>query len=77
MQITTQFLESFQKGLGSNVNMRNTFHPRTDDQAKCEIQTSEDILRLYVIDFKGNFDDYLPMIEFACNDYHSTIYMSP
>ena len=31
-----------------------------------------------MIDFKGNWDDHLPLIEFACNNsYHSTIQMDP
>ena len=31
-----------------------------------------------VLDFKGNWDKYLPLIEFAYNNsYHSTIGMAP
>ena len=36
------------------------------------------MLREYVIDFKGNWDDHLPLIEFAFNkSYHSSIGMAP
>ncbi|WMV54516.1 hypothetical protein MTR67_047901, partial [Solanum verrucosum] len=36
------------------------------------------MLRACVIDFKGNWDDYLPLIEFAYNNsYHSSIQMAP
>ncbi|WMV46448.1 hypothetical protein MTR67_039833 [Solanum verrucosum] len=35
------------------------------------------MLRAFVIDFKGNWDDYLPLIEFAYNNsYHSSISMA-
>ncbi|WMV24685.1 hypothetical protein MTR67_018070 [Solanum verrucosum] len=38
----------------------------------------EDMLRACVIDFKGNWDDHLPLIEFAYNNsYHSSIAMAP
>ncbi|WMV50450.1 hypothetical protein MTR67_043835 [Solanum verrucosum] len=36
------------------------------------------MLRACVIDFKGNWDDHLPLIEFAYNNsYHSNIQMTP
>ncbi|KAH0709413.1 hypothetical protein KY284_010840 [Solanum tuberosum] len=60
--------KSIQKGLGS----------KTDGQAKCTIQTLKDMLRACVIDFKGNWDDHLTLIEFAYNNnYHSSIQMAP
>ncbi|XP_069154486.1 uncharacterized protein [Solanum lycopersicum] len=52
------------KGLASKVNL--------------SIQTLEDMLRACVIDFKENWDDQVPLIEFAYNsNYHSSIYMAP
>jgi len=42
------------------------------------IQTLEDMLRACVIDFKGNWDNPLPLIEFSYNNsYHSSIGMTP
>ncbi|KAH0710411.1 hypothetical protein KY284_011838 [Solanum tuberosum] len=77
-QFTAQFWKSFQKGLGSKVNLSTAFHPQTDRQAERTIQTLEDMLRACVIDFKGNWDDHLPLIEFAYNNnYHSSIQMAP
>nr|WMB96861.1 hypothetical protein [Solanum melongena]WMB97140.1 hypothetical protein [Solanum aethiopicum] len=36
------------------------------------------MLRACVIDFKGNWDDHLPLIEFAYNNsFHSSIQMAP
>ena len=58
--------------------MSTNFHPQTDGQAERTIQTLEDMLRACVIDFKGNWDDHLPLIEFAYNNsYHSSIKMAP
>ena len=77
-QFTANFWKSFQKGLGTQVNFSTAFHPQTDGQAERTIQTLEDMLRACVIDFKGNWDDHLPLIEFAYdNSYHSSIQMAP
>ena len=75
---TSHFWKSFQKGLGTHVNLSTTFHPQTDRQAERTIQTIEDMLRACVIDFKGCWDDHLPLIKFAYNNsYHSSIQMAP
>ncbi|XP_049397331.1 uncharacterized protein LOC125861487 [Solanum stenotomum] len=77
-QFTAMFWKSFQKSLGTQVNLSTTFHPQTDGQAECTIQTLEDMLRACVLDFKGSWDDHLPLIEFAYNNsYHSSIKMAP
>ena len=47
-------------------------------QAARTIQTLEDMLRACVINFKGSWDDHLPLIEFANNNnYHSRIQKVP
>ncbi|KAH0709023.1 hypothetical protein KY284_010450 [Solanum tuberosum] len=75
MTKSTHFLP---KGVGSKVNLSTAFHPQTDGQAERTIQTLEDMLRVCVIDFKGNWDNHLPLIEFAYNNsYHSSIQMAP
>ncbi|WMV32426.1 hypothetical protein MTR67_025811 [Solanum verrucosum] len=73
-QFTSQFQKSFQKGFGTRVKLSTAFHPQTDGQVERTIKTLEDMLRACVIDFKGNWDDPLPLIEFAYNNnYHSSI----
>ena len=38
----------------------------------------EDFLRAYALDLKGNWDDYLPLVEFAHNNsFQASIGMSP
>ena len=61
-QFTSHFWKSFQKGLSTQVNLSTTFHPQTDGQVERTIQTLEDILRACVIDFKGSWDDHLPLL---------------
>ena len=54
------------------------FHAQNDRQLECIIQTLEDMLKACVIDFKGSWDDHLPLIEFSYNNsYHSSIGMAP
>ena len=77
-QFTSYFCKAFQKGLDTQVHLSTAFHPQTDGQAERTIQTLEDMLRLCAIDFKGIWDDHLPLIEFAYNNsYHSSIQMAP
>ena len=47
------------------MNLSIVFHPQIDEQAERTIQTLEDILRDFVIDINGNWDDHLPLIEFS------------
>ena len=44
-QFTTNFWRSFQKSLGTQVNLSTTFQPQTDGQAECTIHTLEDMMR--------------------------------
>ncbi|KAH0678966.1 hypothetical protein KY284_020051 [Solanum tuberosum] len=68
----------FITGLGSKVNLSTAFHPQINGQEERTIQTLEDMLRACLIDFKGNWDDHLPLIEFSYNNsYHSSIHMAP
>ncbi|WMV45713.1 hypothetical protein MTR67_039098 [Solanum verrucosum] len=77
-QFIANFWESFQKSLGTQVNLSTTFHPQTDGQAECTIQTLEDTLQACVLDFKGSWDEHLLLIEFAYNNsYHSSIKIAP
>ncbi|GJZ03591.1 reverse transcriptase domain-containing protein, partial [Tanacetum coccineum] len=58
--------------------MSTDFHPQTDGQSEWTIQTLEDMLQACVIDFGGNWDDHLPLVEFAYNNsYHASIKMPP
>ncbi|GJT03923.1 putative reverse transcriptase domain-containing protein [Tanacetum coccineum] len=54
------------------------FTSRTDRQSERTIQTLEDMLKAYVIDFSGSWDVHLPLAEFSYNNiYHSSIRCDP
>ncbi|GJY28613.1 putative reverse transcriptase domain-containing protein [Tanacetum coccineum] len=58
--------------------MSTTYHPQTDGQSEHTIQTLEDMLRAYILDFGGSWDVHLPLVEFSYNNgYHSSIRCSP
>ncbi|WMV45196.1 hypothetical protein MTR67_038581 [Solanum verrucosum] len=65
------------RGLGTHVKLSTIFHPQTDGLAECIIQNFKYMLRAYVIDFKGNLDDHLPLIEFVYNNSYHSIIMTP
>jgi hypothetical protein len=55
-----------------------TFHPQTDGQSERTIQTLEDMLRACVLDFKGSWIQYIPLIEFTYNNsFQASIDMAP
>ncbi|GJR59396.1 putative reverse transcriptase domain-containing protein [Tanacetum coccineum] len=47
---------SLQKALGTNLDMSTAYHPHTDGQSERTIQTLEDMLRAYVIDFGNGWE---------------------
>ncbi|GKE49376.1 putative reverse transcriptase domain-containing protein [Tanacetum coccineum] len=58
--------------------MSTAYHPQTDGQSERTIQTLEDMLRAYVIDFKSSWDRHLPLVEFSYNNsYHASIKVAP
>ena len=64
--------------MGTSLNFSTAFHPQTDGQSERTIQILEDMLRACVLDFKGTWNRYLPLIEFSYNNsYQATIGMAP
>ena len=76
-KFTSHFWESLQATMGTKLTFSIAYHPQTDGQSKCSIQTFEDMLRACVLDLGGRWDSHLPLIEFAYNNkYHSSIEMA-
>nr|GEY88940.1 putative reverse transcriptase domain-containing protein [Tanacetum cinerariifolium] len=66
------------KALGTRLDLSTAYHPETDGQSERTIQTLEDILRACAMDFGGNWDTHLPLVEFSYNNsYHSSIKCAP
>jgi hypothetical protein len=74
----SHFWKSLQSALGTRLDLSTAYHPQTDGQSERTIQTLEDMLRSCVLDFGGNWDSHLPLIEFSYNNsYHTSIGMAP
>nr|GEY42933.1 putative reverse transcriptase domain-containing protein [Tanacetum cinerariifolium] len=74
----SRFWRSFQESLGTSLDMSTTYHPQIDSQSERTIQTLEDMLRAYVIDFGSGWDKHLPLAEFSYNNsYHASIKAAP
>ena len=64
--------------MGTRLHFGTAFHPQKAGQSEKTIQTLEDMLRVCVLEFKGSWDRYLPLMEFSYNNsYQSNIEMAP
>nr|GEY23537.1 putative reverse transcriptase domain-containing protein [Tanacetum cinerariifolium] len=61
---TSRFWKSLQKVLGTQLDLSTAYNPKTDGQSERTIQTLEDMLRACAMDFGGNWDTHLPLVEF-------------
>nr|GFC85846.1 reverse transcriptase domain-containing protein [Tanacetum cinerariifolium] len=69
---------SLQNALGARLDMSTAYHPETDCQSERNIQTLEDMLRAYAIDFGKGWVNHLPLVEFSYNNnYHASIKATP
>ena len=77
-RFTAHFLKSFQKAMGTRLTMSTTFHPQTDGQSERTIQVLEDMLRACILDYKGSWEEHLPLVEFTYNNsYQVSRQMAP
>ncbi|GJW81256.1 putative reverse transcriptase domain-containing protein [Tanacetum coccineum] len=73
-RFTSLFWQALHKVLGTRLDMSTAYHPETDGQSERTIQTLEDMLRAYVLDFGKNWDRHLPLVEFS---YNNSNYVRP
>ncbi|GJR38267.1 putative reverse transcriptase domain-containing protein [Tanacetum coccineum] len=77
-RFTSQFWQSLQKALGTQLDFSTAYHPQTDGQSERTIQTLEDMLRACVLNFGKGLDRHLPLVEFSYNNsYHTSIKAAP
>ncbi|GJT32388.1 putative reverse transcriptase domain-containing protein [Tanacetum coccineum] len=75
---TSNIWKSFQKTMGTQLDMSTAYHPQTDGQSERTIQTLENMLRACVIDFGNGWERHLLLIEFSYNNsYHASIKAAP
>nr|GEZ14431.1 putative reverse transcriptase domain-containing protein [Tanacetum cinerariifolium] len=66
------------KAFGTDMSISIAYHPKTEGQSERTIQTREDMLRAYVINFGKGWVKHLPLAEFLCNNsYHASIKAAP
>nr|GEU99651.1 putative reverse transcriptase domain-containing protein [Tanacetum cinerariifolium] len=68
LRFASNFWSAFQKALGTRLDMSTAYHLETNGQSERTIQTLEDMLRAYVIDFRNGWERHLPLIEFSYNN---------
>ncbi|GJY69597.1 putative reverse transcriptase domain-containing protein [Tanacetum coccineum] len=77
-RFTSQFWQSMQEALGTQLDMSTTYHPQTDGQSERTIQALVDMLRACVLDFGRSWDIHLLLVEFSYNNsYHSSVRCAP
>ena len=77
-RFTSTFWRNVQQAMGTKLKFSTAFHPQTDGQSERTIQTLEDMLRACVMDFKGTWNHYLPLVEFSYNNsFQASIGMAP
>nr|GEU99101.1 reverse transcriptase domain-containing protein [Tanacetum cinerariifolium] len=67
-----------QKAWGTRLKFSTAFHPQTDGETERTIQKLEDMLRSCALEWTGNWDDYICLVEFAYNNsWHASIKCAP
>nr|GEV85734.1 hypothetical protein [Tanacetum cinerariifolium] len=75
---SSQGFDTIWKALGTDICMSTAYQPETDGQSERAIQTLEDMLRAYMIDFGKGWVKHLPLAEFSYNNsYHASIKAAP
>ncbi|XP_073025121.1 uncharacterized protein [Primulina eburnea] len=75
---STGTIDAIWTAMGTELRLSTAYHPQTDGQTERTIQTLEDMLRAYVMDFKSGWQSSIPLVEFAYNNsYQSSIQMAP
>ena len=74
----SHFWRAVFKRLDTMLNLSTADHPQTDGQTERVNQVLEDMIRAYVSKRQSNWEDYLPILEFAYNSAkHVTTGFSP
>nr|GFC83453.1 putative reverse transcriptase domain-containing protein [Tanacetum cinerariifolium] len=78
LRFTSNLWRSLQNALGTRLDMSTASHPKTDGQSERTIQTLEDMLRAYEIDFGKGWINHFPLVDVSYNNsYHASIKAAP
>jgi hypothetical protein len=77
-KFTSNFWKHVMETTGTKLRMSTAFHPQTDGQTERVNRIIEEYLRHYVSAEQDNWDELLPLAEFALNDsYQESIGTTP
>lgn len=71
-QFAGNFWKSLLAQLGAKAKLSTAYHPQTDGQTERTNKTVGDMLRNYCDTSQSNWDEHLPLIEFAINNSASS-----
>jgi transposase InsO family protein len=75
---TSTFWGNLHAALGSQLDFSTAYHPQTGGQTERTNQILEDMLRACALDFRGSWDEHLPLAEFSYNNsYQSSLKVAP
>ena len=78
INFTGNFWMDMFKGLGTQLNFISVYHPQADGKTVRVNNILEDMLRMYVMDKYGKWEDHLRLVEFAYNNnFQVSTRMSP
>jgi transposase InsO family protein len=77
-QFIARFWEQLHTSLGTHLIHSSAYHPQTYGQTERVNQILEDMLRAYVMEYRGSWDKNLPCAEFSYNNsYQGSLKMAP
>ncbi|MCO5588027.1 hypothetical protein L7F22_041981 [Adiantum nelumboides] len=77
-RMTSLFWRGLFENMGTTLKFSSSFHPQTDGQSEEANSTVLDLLKCYVSEYKGKWEQYLPLVEYADNNtVHSSIGKAP
>ena len=77
-RFTSRLWQRLQNAFGSQLKLSSAYHPHTDGQSERTIRTLEDMLRTCILEWKGDCERQLSLVEFAYNNsFHASIGMAP
>lgn len=71
-RFTSDFWTEVCKLVGTKVQMSTAFHPQSDGQTERVNRVVEELLRAYVTPSQSNWDELLPLVEYAINNSKHT-----
>ncbi|MCO5566446.1 hypothetical protein L7F22_020123 [Adiantum nelumboides] len=71
--MTSLFRRGLFENMGTALKFSSSFHPQTYGQSEEANSTILDLLKCYVSEHKGKWEQYLPLVEYA---YNNTVHLS-